>query len=110
MRSGSLSEREAREVAGRPACELAISSSVRASISKGDLFWTGSRAGMMCYRLYIYNNASKKICPDKLFLRFQKLTRGSGFLTAGDKFGLGQVVNFRQSPVLPAVLGLRRID
>src|ERR1041384_3752725 len=72
MRSGSLSARKAREVASRPAWELAISSRGRASISKGDLFWTGSRAGMSCYRPYIYNNGKQKSASALTFFQISK--------------------------------------
>src|SRR6266850_3335037 len=72
MRSGSLSARKAREVASRPACELAISSRGWGSISKGDLFWTGSRAGMSCYRPYIYNNGKQKDAPTLTFFEFSE--------------------------------------
>src|SRR5204863_6015139 len=60
MRSGTLRERKAREVASSPAWGLAVSLRGRGSISKGDLLWMGRRAGMADYRHTVYNVGKQK--------------------------------------------------
>src|SRR5213595_3150070 len=63
MRSGTRSDRKAREVARSPACGLAVSLRGRGSISKGDLFWIGSRADMPRHRHIIYNKSKQINAP-----------------------------------------------
>src|SRR5436190_17418164 len=63
MRSGTRSDRKAREVARSPACGLAVSLRGRGSISKGDLFWIGSRADMPRHRHIIYNKTKQINAP-----------------------------------------------
>src|SRR5204863_6175468 len=67
MRSGTRSDRKAREVARSPACGLAVSLRGRGSISKGDLFWIGSRADMPRHRHIIYNKSKQINAPTQVY-------------------------------------------
>src|SRR5881394_2716370 len=72
MRSGTRSERKAREGARSPACGLAVSLRGRGSISKGDLFWIGSRADMPRHRHIIYNKSKQINAPTQDYFQISE--------------------------------------
>src|SRR5216117_3775872 len=83
MRSGTRSDRKAREVARSPACGLAVSLRGRGSISKGDLFWIGSRADMPRHRHIIYNKSKQINAPTQDYFPISENYAAIRDLTAG---------------------------